>query len=143
LTDADKNLALYYQHAATGQITHTEAARMRKGADGEGLVINGEEYVLRISASDGGQNESRKPLPCVEELWDRRAQGFLEFTGELREQVKKLRQKEAETLRGHLFVPSAAADVVEAHFDLLWKEAEKLELEIRGIRNSYKKIRER
>jgi MoxR-like ATPase len=140
LTETDRSLALYYRHTATGQITHTEAASMRKGTEG-GLIINGKEYALRLSASGGGTEENKKPPPRVEELWDSRAAGFLRCTAELRARLEKLREKEELTLKGHLFVPSGAAGLVEAHFSLLLKEIGKLEVEIRSLQNSYKKIK--
>jgi hypothetical protein len=58
----------------------------------------------------------------------------------MREKAGGLRAKHAAGGGVHLFVPREAGSIVEAHLDMLRKETEKLEVEIRGIRNSYKKI---
>ncbi|MDR1315509.1 MAG: AAA family ATPase [Spirochaetales bacterium] len=163
LTEKGTSLALYYRHTATGQIAHTQTVRMSRGTGSGSLVINGKEYVLKScvpgtsgasgisgvpggfcvpGASGGAQEEGGEALLRAAEAWDSRAGDFLKCTGRMRGQVEKLRAKELRALKGHLFVPPGAAGSVEAHFALLLKEIEKLEVEIRGIRNSYRKIRE-
>ncbi|MDR3200535.1 MAG: AAA family ATPase [Spirochaetales bacterium] len=142
LSDTDRVMTLFYRHNATGQIMHTEAARMRKGGGQKSVLINGREYSVQISATENGAEKSRKPLPRVEEAWDGRINQFLKYTRGMREQVETLRKKEAANLSDHLFVPPEAAGSVEVHLSMLRKDIEKLELEIRGLRNSYKKIRD-
>jgi hypothetical protein len=137
-------MTLFYRHNATGQIMHTESARMRKGGGYGSVVINGREYGVQIAGAENGaaMSSARKPLPRVEEAWDSRINQFLKYTRGMREQVEALRKKEAANLSDHLFVPAEAAGSVEAHLNMLQKDIEKLELEIRGIRNGYKKIRD-
>ncbi|MDR1933822.1 MAG: AAA family ATPase [Spirochaetales bacterium] len=140
LNDTDRIMSLFYRHTASGQIMHTEAARMRKGGGDSGLLINGRECSVKTSPADAFR-KNRKPLPLVEEAWDKRIHQFLGHTQRMREQLENLRTKEA-VHPEHLFVPREAAGSVETHLDMLQKEIEKLEIGIRGIRNSYKKIRE-
>jgi MoxR-like ATPase len=131
-------LRLYYRHRATGKIMHTQAVRMAKAQAASHVIINGGEYEVKFPA--GAAPEKRKPPSGLEEAWDKRIQAFLGRAREMRETLCGLRARRAAGSGEHLFVPKEAQGVVEAHLDMLRKETEKLEIEIRGLRNSYKKI---
>jgi MoxR-like ATPase len=139
LGDSDANITLYYQHIGAGQIMHTELVRARKGQAAGDIVINGSEYSIRIPEANQ-ESPGKKPASNVEGQWDSRIDAFLKRTAVMKEQAQALKQKEAHNVQEHLFVPREAAGTVESHFNLLWKDIEKLELEIRSTRNSYKKI---
>jgi MoxR-like ATPase len=139
LGDTEMVVSLFYRHAVTGQIMHTEAARMKRGGAEAGVVINGCEYSVKIPVE---RRKSRKPPARVEEAWDSQIHQFLRYMRGMRDQLANLRKKTAANPADHLFVPADAALSVKTHLDMLQKEIEKLEVGIRGLRNSYKKIQD-
>ena len=60
----------------------------------------------------------------------------------MKEQIEQYRNKDLEHLRTNLFVKPELADIVESHITTTLKAIEKIELEIREIQNSYKKLKD-
>jgi hypothetical protein len=85
---------------------------------------------------------TNKPHHKVEEAWDEQVSGFLEHIGDMKAQIEAYRNKDLEHLRSNLFVKPSLANTVESHITATLKDIEKIELEIRGIQNAYKKLKD-
>ena len=137
LDDTARGVPLYYIHNTTGMVAHKESSRMKRGTKPDRVVINGAEYEVNVPEEAA---LSKKPLPKIEELWDSRAGAFAQRMQETREKLDALCIHEETENEGHLFIPPELKDNIKSYLDTLKKETEKLQIEIRGIRNSYKKI---
>jgi MoxR-like ATPase len=140
LTNEKQYIYMYYtQYSSYNQHGRFQA---RKGKDKFHVLINDTDYQLKTIVHGDKRQQTKKPNPKLEEIWDNQVSEFLQHTSDMRNQIEQYRNKDLEHLRKNLFVEPALANIIESHITATQKEIEKLELEIRGIQNGYKKLKD-
>jgi len=134
LSSRDQNITLYCYNTSYRRMQAHGNCSVRAGNSMYSIFIDNIKYNLETTQT------IKKPHPSVEKTWDERADGFLQHTGDLRNQIEQYKNKDLKHLRTNLFVPSDYADFVESNINETQKEVEKIELEIREIQNGYQKL---
>jgi len=133
---------LCYWYDYHNQVRNHSTYNIRKGNSQFSVFINDKEYKLKILIKGDKRQATKKPHPKVEEDWDNRVDGFIQHTGEMKNQIEQYRNKDLEHLRTNLFVKPELANKVESHITKTLKDIEKIELKIREIQNNYKKLKD-
>ena len=144
LTNGNQDRALYYWDNSYSQVRRYSIYHIRKGNSKFSIFINDEEYEheLKTMTKEDKRQITKKPHLKVEEAWDERTAGFLQYTGKMKEQIEQYRNKDLEHLRTNLFVKPESASIVESHIIETLTEIGKIEVAIRDIQNNYKKLKD-
>jgi hypothetical protein len=142
LTNQNQGMYLYYWYESYQRVQQHNVYNIRKGNSKFSLFINDKEYTLKTAIKGDKRQTTKKPHPAVEKIWDERVVGFLQHTGDMKAQIEQNRNKDLEHLRTNLFVKPELADIVESHITSTLKNIEKIEVDIRGIQNAYKKLKD-
>jgi len=142
LSNQVESIYLNYWYDYYAQIRpDTDPYNVRKGNSESSIFINDTEYKLKTTTQGEKRQITRRPNEYTEIAWDERAKVFFQHTSDMRNQIEQFRHKDLEHLRTNLFVDPSLANIVEAHITATQKEIDKIELEIREIQNSYKKLK--
>jgi MoxR-like ATPase len=142
LTNTDVSKYLYYWESRYNQVSQYSSYNLRKGNSKFTVFIKNTSYDLKTVTQGDRRQKTKKPHPSVEKDWDGRVDGFLQVAKTWQEQIETYREKDLEHLRANLFVKPALANVVESHIAATIKEIEKIEIDIRGIQNGYKRLKD-
>jgi len=139
LTNEKQYIYTYYIYYSS--YNQHDRFQARNGKDKFHISINDNDYQLKTTVQGDKRQLTKKPNPKLEEIWDNQINGFLQHTSDMRNQIEQFRHKDLEHLRTNLFVAPKMANIVETHITVTQKEIEKIELEIKGIQNGYKKLK--
>jgi MoxR-like ATPase len=148
LTNANVSKYLYYYERSYKQVRQYssydsyDSYDLRTGNSEFTVFINDTSYDLKTVMQGDKRQKTKKPHPSVEKDWDGRVDGFLQAAKTWQEQIETYREKDLEHLRANLFVKPELANVVESHIAATIKEIEKIEIDIREIQNSYKRLKD-
>jgi len=134
LSNQNRNINLFYWDSTYQRVQIQNGYSVRKGNATFSVFIDNTEFNLKTTQT----KNAKKPHPSVEKTWDERVDGFLQHTGDIRNQIEQYKNKDLKHLRTNLFVPSDYAGYVESNINETQREVEKIELEIREIQNGYK-----
>jgi MoxR-like ATPase len=99
------------------------------------------EYGFETNEETKQKTYTRKPHKAVEKTWDKKVAQYLAVTNRQKEELENYLTKDLGHLRTNTFVNPALANIVETHLTTTQKEIEKYVLEIRKIRDDYKKLK--
>ena len=124
---------MYYAHT-TWQI--------KKGKNKFHISVDDREYKLKTVITGEKRQITRKPHTAVEAAWDKKVEQYLTVTIQQKDELEQYKKKDLEHLRTNIFVNPVLANIVESHLTKTQREIEKYEVEIRGIQNGYKKLKD-
>jgi MoxR-like ATPase len=142
LSNQNQNIYLCYWYQSYQQVRNYSTFYIRKGNSKFSIFINDTEYKLKLTTQGEKRQTTKKPHPSVEKDWDEKVRNFLLETETMREKIKEHLNNDLKHLHSNLFVSSKLAKIVESHIEETQKEIEKIEVGIREIQNSYKKLKD-
>jgi len=142
LSNQNISIYLYYWHTSYQRVQNYSTYNIRKGNSKFSVFVNDTEYKLKTMIQGDKRQTTKKPHPSVEKDWDRRVNGFLLDTSDIKSRIQEYQKKDLEHLRTNLFVDPSLANIVESHITATQKAIEKIELEIREMQNGYKKLKD-
>jgi MoxR-like ATPase len=142
LSNDNQGFYLYYWRTNYERFENHSRFNIRKGNSKFSIFVNDTEYQLKTEIQGDKRQKTKRPSKNDEKAWDERTAGFLQHTGEMKEQIEQYRNKDLEHLRTNLFVKPELANIVETHITETLKEIDKIEIQIREIQNNYKKLKD-
>ncbi|MCL1994308.1 MAG: AAA family ATPase [Spirochaetes bacterium] len=142
LTNNNENIYLCYWNNSYKSVRQQSYTRVRKGNSQFTIFVDDKEYSLKTKTDGEKLTETRKPNEYTEKAWDERISNFQTETNDMKSQIDEYRNKDLQHLRTNLFVAPASANIVETHISNTLNEIDKIEIEIKGIQNAYKKLKD-
>jgi MoxR-like ATPase len=142
LSNQNNGMFLHFWEPTYQRVQRYSSYNIRKGNSKFSLFVNDKEYNLKTVIQGDKRQTTKKPHPSVEKDWDGQVNGFLLDTSDIKSRIEEYQKKDLEHLRTNLFVDPALANIVESHITTTQKAIEKIELEIREMQNSYKKLKD-